>query len=340
MSKHIAWLDMARIIAIFGVILIHVCAPVFGDNRSDFYTMQIANAFDSLLRASVPLFAMISGALLLQKEPSFMSIKNRIFRVAIPLLFWSLIYSLYVNHWSPLPFDFIQSIVSILQTPAMYHLWFVYMIIGIYILLPILHPISKKLLVSRTLAYYFFALWFFINSLTVYFPFGFIRLIGLNDFMSWSGYFMLGHYLVYAKQIPKISNTILLIIFLVASSCTFGLTWYFSTDFSPLIATAYSYFSPNVMIASIAVFLWLKQITLSDFYAKIVSYLSPLVFPVYFMHLLIIALLSSGILGFSLDQFFIHPFIGILLVSITTFIMSFIVAAIASKIPFMSKIIG
>ncbi|MCI0501913.1 MAG: acyltransferase family protein, partial [Epsilonproteobacteria bacterium] len=297
MPKHIAWLDIARIIAIFGVILIHVCAPMFGDNRSDFYAMNIANAFDSLSRASVPLFAMISGALLLQKEPSFVSIKNRIFRVAIPLLFWSLLYSLYVNHWSPLPFDFFKSIILILKTPAMYHLWFVYMIIGIYLLLPILHSISEKLLVSHTLAYYFFALWFLINSLTVYFPFDFIRLIGLNEFMSWSGYFMLGHYLVYAKQTPKISNTILFIVFLVASSCTFGLTWYFNTDFSPLIETAYIYFSPNVMIASIAAFLLLKQITLSDFYVKIASYLSPLVFPVYFMHLLIIAILSSGILG-------------------------------------------
>lgn len=79
---------------------------------------------------------------------------------------------------------------------------------------------------------------------------------------------------------------------------------------------------------------------LSDFYVKIVSYLSPLVFPVYFMHLLVIAILSSGILGFSLDQFSIHPLMGILLLSIATFIVSFILAAIASKIPFISKLIG
>ncbi|HQS73021.1 MAG TPA: acyltransferase family protein [Sulfurovum sp.] len=340
MPKHIPWLDAARIIAIFGVILIHVCAPVFGDNRSNFYTMQIANAFDSVSRVSVPLFALISGTLVLQKEPSFVSIKNRIFRVAIPLLFWSFIYVLYVNYWNAFPFDFIKSMVSIFQTPAMYHLWFVYMIIGIYILLPILHPISEKLLANRKLAYYFFTLWFLVNSLTIYFPFDFIRLIGLNDFMSWSGYFMLGHYLVYTKHIPKVSNKILLIVFLMASSFTFGLTLYFNTNFNPLNETAYIYFSPNVMIATIAAFLWLKQINLSNFYVKIASYLSPLVFPVYFMHLLIIAIFSSGILGFSLDQFFIHPFIGILLLSITVFIVSFIVAAIASKIPFISKLIG
>lgn len=340
MPKHIPWLDAARIIAIFGVIIIHVCAPVFGDNRSDFYTMQIANAFDSVSRVSVPLFAMISGTLVLQKEPSFVSIKNRIFRVAIPLLFWSFIYVLYVNYWNALPFDFIKSMVSIFQTPAMYHLWFVYMIIGIYILLPILHPISKKLLVDRKLAYYFFTLWFLVNSLTIYFPFNFIRLISLNDYMSWSGYFMLGHYLVYAKHIPKISNKIVLIVFLVGCSCTFGLTWYFNTDFNPLIETAYIYFSPNVMIASVAAFLLLKQITLSGFYVKIVSFLSPFVFSVYFMHLLVIAILSSGILGFSLDQFSIHPVIGILLLSIATFILSFMLAVLTSRVPPISKLIG
>ena len=94
LHQHIAWIDAARIMAIFGVILIHVSAPIFGDNRSDATTILIVNAFDSLSRASVPLFAMISGTLLLQKQPSFVSIKNRILKVAIPLFFWSLIYIL------------------------------------------------------------------------------------------------------------------------------------------------------------------------------------------------------------------------------------------------------
>jgi surface polysaccharide O-acyltransferase-like enzyme len=342
MPKHIPWLDAARIIAIFGVILIHVTASVFGDSRSDFYTIQIANAFDSLARISVPLFAMISGSLLLNTETPLLSVKNKILKVAFPLVFWSIIYALYINNWSPLPFDFFKSIVSIFQSPIMYHLWFVYMIIGIYIILPLLHPIAEKLISNQKLSFYFFSLWFLINSLTIYFPFSLIKLMAIGDFMSWPGYFILGYYLAYTKQIPDISKTALLFVLLLAVLCTFGLTWYFNsnTNFIPLNEIAYNYFSPNVVIASVAAFLWLKQLTISNYFAKILSFLSTLVFPVYFMHLLIIAILTGGVLGFSIDQFFIHPIIGILLLTASTLVLSLLLALIAKKIPYLSKITG
>ena len=58
--------DLCRVVAIFGVILIHTAAPVFYNYRvialQDFL---IANGIDSIARVSVPLFAMLSGAILL-----------------------------------------------------------------------------------------------------------------------------------------------------------------------------------------------------------------------------------------------------------------------------------
>ena len=64
-----SWADACRLIAMFGVILIHTAAPVFYDYRSiSLDAFLTANAIDSLARVSVPLFAMLSGALLLGRN--------------------------------------------------------------------------------------------------------------------------------------------------------------------------------------------------------------------------------------------------------------------------------
>lgn len=340
MSKRVPYLDVLRLLSIFFVILIHVVSPVFSDVRSTFVTIQFANAFDSLARISVPIFIMISGALLLNTEISIKSIPKRILKVGIPLIFWSIIYLVYVNHWSVMPFDILKSIISIFTSPAMYHLWFVYMIIGIYIILPILKLISIRLLSDQTFAIYFFLLWLFFNSVVVYFPFNLANLMIISDFMAWSGYFLLGYYISEKKVLSNFSKRKLLLIYFLSSFVTFCLTLWFNTTFNPLNEIAYNYFSPNVLIASIAVFLYFKALTISSNYISLFAYISTLIFPVYFMHLLLIAILQGGYLGFIIDQFTIHPIIGILLVSVTTLLLCFLITIIAYKIPYLKRLIG
>lgn len=58
------------------------------------------------------------------------------------------------------------------------------------------------------------------------------------------------------------------------------------------------------------------------------------------MHLLLIAILQGGYLGFSIDQFTIHPIIGILLMTTTTLLLCFLITIIAYKIPYLKKLIG
>lgn len=340
MSKHVPYLDVLRLLAIFFVILIHVVAPLFSDERSTFLTIQIANAFDCLARISVPIFVMISGALLLNTEISIKSIPKRILKVLIPLIFWSIIYLIYVNHWSMVPFDILKSIISIFTSPSMYHLWFVYMIIGIYIILPILKLISVKLLSDQTFAIYFFLLWFIFNSVVVFFPFTLANLMVIGNFMAWSGYFLLGYYISQKKILSDFSKRKLLLIYFLSSFVTFSLTLWFNTTFNPLNEIAYNYFSPNVLIASIAIFLYFKALTISSNYISLFAYISTLIFPVYFMHLLLIAILQGDYLGFSIDQFTIHPIIGILLMTTTTLLSCFLITIIAYKIPYLKKLIG
>ena len=91
----LAWADVCRLIAMFGVLLIHISAPIFYDYRNiKLNSFLVANAIDSIARVSVPLFAMLSGALLLGRGMSkgLGGIVSRVLKVAIPLAFWSVLH--------------------------------------------------------------------------------------------------------------------------------------------------------------------------------------------------------------------------------------------------------
>jgi len=120
-------IDFARVVACLMVIVVHVAA-------TNFYTFSdkwwATNFWDSLTRGCVPLFLMISGALLLNKDESLgVFIRKRFSKIIPPLLFWSLAYLALNNyrHVEPL------TIMQIFLGPAMYHLWYLYAILGLYL---------------------------------------------------------------------------------------------------------------------------------------------------------------------------------------------------------------
>lgn len=97
-NKHIVWLDVMRFVAMFTVVCCH-CADPF-----NFFTGELpANigeikfwgaAYGAFLRPCVPLFVMITGALLLPvKGEASVFYKKRIPRVLWPFLIWSILYN-------------------------------------------------------------------------------------------------------------------------------------------------------------------------------------------------------------------------------------------------------
>ena len=262
---HLPWMDICRLIAIFGVILIHISAPVFYDYRTiSIDSFLIGNGIDSLARVSVPLFIMLSGALLLGKRQKWGGGSKRVNRVLFPLIFWSFIYLLWIAYWTNKPLDFFSGLKLMAEAPVMYHLPFVYMMIGIYLLLPILEVIYTALISDRNFAIYFFTLWLLINSITIYYPINVIQHLKLSGFFGWSGYFILGYYLTQTEWLLRLSARIYIIIFSLATMCTFFLSWYFNALSLTPNETAFDYLSPNVIVASSAAFLLFKKINVKD----------------------------------------------------------------------------
>ena len=135
-----AGLDVVRVVACFMVIFLHVAAIGFHDFIPGWWA---SNVYDSLLRSCVPLFLMITGALLLRKEERLGAFFSRRFsRILPPFVFWSLFYLAWHHGQADQPpYAWYQWPLRILEGPTEHHLWYLYALVGIYAAIPFLRKI-------------------------------------------------------------------------------------------------------------------------------------------------------------------------------------------------------
>ena len=157
MKKRIFYLDVLRVIACLAVLMIHTSAKYLSYNPNS-YDFWIGNIFDSLSRIGVPLFIMISGSLMLDEKYNCTKekLKTHIFKMIIFFISWSLIYSFahQIINISKNSTSISYNIIQVLKGHT--HLWFVYLIVGLYLIVPILRLWVKK--VNKKIVQYFIIL--------------------------------------------------------------------------------------------------------------------------------------------------------------------------------------
>lgn len=143
-SERIVWLDWLRVAACFMVMIVHSTEPFYlGGEGSRILTEGDAfwaSFFDSFVRSCVPLFVVASSYLQLPTRYTageFFS--RRTVRIIVPFVIWTLVYAL---AWGE-PVENLKSLLLNFNYAAG-HLWFVYMLVGIYLLIPILSPWAAK----------------------------------------------------------------------------------------------------------------------------------------------------------------------------------------------------
>lgn len=153
------YLDIIRIIAIIAIVILHAGVNAVNNVLPGDMHWIISSYIDAATRFAVPVFIMLSGALILSKyqEGEIESFyKNILFKLVLPLIAWEIIY----RYW------FCSIVVwpsgcDVFSTPGSFHLWFIYMIIGIYLTAPFLGLIAKKM--TLKLAIYFIIIWLLFN---------------------------------------------------------------------------------------------------------------------------------------------------------------------------------
>ncbi len=148
-----AWPDWLRLAAAFTVVLLHVSGYAF---RTSLDAQPVAwwwgNLYNSAARWCVPAFVVISGFLLLapgRRDGGWEFALRRGRRVLVPLAAWSLIYLVASRPGPAPPLSFARAARALLwDGSAAYHLWFLYMLAGLYALTPLLQPLLAELSAS------------------------------------------------------------------------------------------------------------------------------------------------------------------------------------------------
>ena len=143
-GKREIWVDWMRVAACFMVILVHSTEPFYlgGDgslilNQADAFWSSF---FDSFVRSCVPLFVVASSYLQFPLHYSAGEFfRRRTVRVLIPFVVWLLVYAFV---WGE-PASNLKNLLLNFNYSAG-HLWFVYMLIGVYLLMPLLSPWAEK----------------------------------------------------------------------------------------------------------------------------------------------------------------------------------------------------
>ena len=95
-DKRIIWLDLVKFIAIFMMIAVHCTDNVTPAERSEPWYNLWGSFYGSFMRPAIPLFVMVTGALLLPVRENLSTFYGkRLTRIVVPFLIWSVLYNLF-----------------------------------------------------------------------------------------------------------------------------------------------------------------------------------------------------------------------------------------------------
>ena len=336
-DNRIFYLDELRALAILLVLLAHTIQ--FFPVNIDYLTSPTLLSYLSVSRMGVPLFFMLSGALLIGKEYSLATFfKKRFKRVLIPAIFWYIVLFLTVAAANGYNFNMIYDWINQAPFP-----WFVCAIIGIYLVIPIFSSFIKEY--GMRGAEYCLFIWFILIILTTYnlSEDYYVNLI-FNNFGLYIGYAVLGYYLT--NKDFRIYSLPMMIFNLIIFIVTLAISIYYAFNFSHVV---YIY-SVSVIVQCITLFLFLRYLSKyalfkpkkilskvhefvkNSWIGSLIYFLSISSYTIYLMHIHIVNLLLQY---YPITTFDLIPVVYLLLV-----IGSLVVAFILSKIPVLNRIVG
>lgn len=329
------WLYNARILAILAilaVIFVHISAEVVVGNDVGTLYWWIGNAYDSSVGWCIPIFVMLSGALLLNPDkkeslPTFF--QKRLSKIFFPLVFWSLFFIF----WFPSENGntFVVILKRLLSGKPYYHMWFLYMIVGLYLFTPffrkiVLHSTKKELiyLVSST---FFIAI---LNFAFQTFYLGEGSKLFINWFLLYIPFYFLG-YLVYQDQ-KKHSIILLWSIFVVTILSTLFAFYFFAQIDFKYAMYFYGNLSVLVILMSISLMYILKSFEKPIINEKITKKLAIYSLGIYLVHPILIHPVKDYLLE-------INPLYGIPLFSTLIFLGSLFIVWVVNQIPYLRRVV-
>ncbi len=347
------YIDLIRTVAMVAVLLLHASGQwiitsqeMSQLNHVEIILWGVVDVYQSVGVMGVPLFLMLTGALLLQPEKDDslrVFFKKRWARIGLPSLFWFAAYFAWDFLVQNIPFTSSAIIQGILNGPYT-QMWYLYVLAGLYLLTPIFRVFIAH--ADQTLVKYFVILWVLGVAIIPFFSLFTIFQLNSNVFAitGYIGFFVLGTYL---STVEMRRSTLSLFIILGVALTAVSTYVLAATVGGTGMYFFQQYFSPTIILASVMVFLLLltvkppsvqKENSLSKVH-KLIKVISENTLGIFFIHVMIIESIQNGYFGFAINRNTLNPIIEVPLLTAIVLFVSVAIILLLKKIPYLNKLV-
>lgn len=347
-KEKIMYLDVARILATIAVVLVHIASlkPNWTTLPYNSDEWAVLCSYASITKWAAPMFCLISGALFLDPDRTITLKKlytSNIPRIVVGLVFWSFIYaSSFV-----ILFDTEYTVAEFIKKVACgnYHQWYLYMITGFYILVPVLRKITADKQMTKYLLCVSIFFNFIIPFLQLHEKLDWTTKVTHNMFIELPGYlayFLVGYY-IHKYGLNKLIKLFIYLSGVPAFVITVTQTVLYSAENGSYFRPYTNYNALTTLIQTIFIFVLIKdicgRINFSKKAEKSISLLSKDTFGIYHIHALVLTILTAlfnttTTCLFGID---IPPVFGVPAILIITYLVCEAISHILNKIPIVKK---
>lgn len=288
------------------VVCIHVSnyySRGYGLGEVSHASYEFSLLINGVSRLAVPIFFMISGFLLLGEPVVVKKNVRRVRNMLLTLLLWSGIYLVWNYFYRDRVYDF----RLLLEEPVKKHLWYLYVLVGLYVVLPFLQTMFQNL--QDNLLLWFAGLWFFfltmeyilmLCKLDVTYP---VPLVGTFCYV---GYFALGYIIKCMKPNTLLTSRLCYAGAGVALAITIILTYALTVSRGGHYEKLFEYRNPLIAIAAGLVFydvLKNAHPSYSERTKKVLQFLAKHSFTIYLCHILFLDIVKLQFFPRSINAF-------------------------------------
>lgn len=336
-----AFIDVLRVLACFLVIVNHTIPMVFLE-ISPSATWFVSMFYFYVSKVSVPVFVMIAGYTMLDKQDNYKKSMQRVIRMVAALLVFSFpYYWLQCRAGDRITYGILDYMSSVLQNPLTIAFWYLYMYIGLMLMLPFIQKFVINLTKRDCQIFIGFTL-FVAGTMPMiehlWPSMTYSKLVDFAFFDSYIAMLLIGYY-IKKYVVPTKKLTI------AASICYVGciifsvyMTYH---EYHRNGGVDYLFYDDRVFLANVleaACFFYLiQQITLKEKYAKFLKAIAGCTFGIY--------LISDMVYGLGQPIYYIlwnmgvHAVLAMVLFQIIVFMISLVITVIMKQIPLLKKLL-
>lgn len=346
----LAYADLLRVLAVMAAIVLHTAVCWLDQAAPGGSAWTTLVTYDALMRWCVPMFVMLSGAFLLDPKKAVRArdiFLKYILRVLAALVVWGIFYVLlecgFAGGWPSVWQGIRTALRRVLWADARDHLWFLYVMIGLYLVTPVLRAFVRG--ASRGTLHWFFLLVLvfacLLPTLQQLFP-GRMALpavwadrLDVHLVLGYVGYYVAGYYLKH-YTLGRIAEFSLYLLGILGAVVTVWGTHALSARAGALNGALLQYSSANVAFTAVALFVLFRYVLgVSDERSRRqrLSGVARISFGIFLAHDFFLILLRR----FDVSTLSFSPILSVPVLSAAVFLCSFAVAWLLSKIPLLGR---